>query len=282
MGSLVKEYRVFPTGDTFKQTETVNNIAEGTSVTVSDNGPFYEAPPVDSGFDYCIYSRLFWNAAGKISSSQSVTATIKGVTVVTCWYQHGCSPGGIGTSISTYAFDVANNSAMAGVTPISSVTPAALWTSPSTSVTVPTSGTAVIDAKDSITGKNFTQWLVFGAGTLAADKITIPANSGGFYIAFYAAPKHSFDFGDLLGGLVEEVPGLDIDWVVDPSPIDRFRLALVAAQFAQRAAGSPVAQGVATVRKELTRVKAEISRLESAEKELEKQVLTGAAGGFEH
>lgn len=278
MGSLVKEYRVFPTGDTFKSTETVNNITEGTTVTVADNGPFYEAPPVDSGLDYCIYSRLFWNAAGAIKSSQSVTVTIKGATVVTCWYQHGCSPGGVGTSISTYAFDVVANASMAGVTPISSVTPAALWTSPSTTVTVPASGNAVIDAKDSISSKDFKQWMVFGAGTVAADKLTIPAKSGGFYIAFYAAPKQApFDFGDLFGELVEQVPGLDIDWVVDPSPIDRFRLALVVAQLAQRTAGGPVAQGVAGMRKELTRVRAEISRLESTEKSLEKQVLTGTA-----
>lgn len=278
MGSLVKEYRVFPTGDTFKSTETVNNITEGTTVTVADNGPFYEAPPVDSGLDYCIYSRLFWNAAGAIKSSQSVTVTIKGATVVTCWYQHGCSPGGVGTSISTYAFDVVANASMAGVTPISSVTPAALWTSPSTTVTVPASGNAVIDAKDSISSKDFKQWMVFGAGTVAADKLTIPSKSGGFYIAFYAAPKQApFDFGDLFGELVEQVPGLDIDWVVDPSPIDRFRLALVMAQFAQRTAGGPVAQGVAGMRKELTRVRAEISRLESTEKSLEKQVLTGTA-----
>ena len=281
MGSLVKEYRVFPTGDTFKPTETVNNVAEGTSVTVSDNGPFYEAPPVDSGYDYCIYSRLFWNAAGKISSSQSVTATIKGVTVVTCWYQHGCSPGGTGTSISTYAFDVAANAAMAGITPISSVTPSSLWTSPSTTVTVPTSGNAVIDARDSISGKNFNEWLVFGAGSVAADKLTIPSKSGGFYIAFYAAPKSSFNFGDLFGDLVEQVPGLDIDWVVDPSPIDAFRLALVAAQFAQKSSAANVSQGVAGMRKELTRVRAEISRLESTEKALEKKVLTGATGGQE-
>ncbi len=281
MGSLIKEYRVFPTGDTFKATETINNIADGTSVTVNDPGPFYEAPPANSGLDYCVYTRLFWNAAGAIGSAASVNVTVKGSTTVTCWYQHGCSPGGGGTTITTYAFDVDANAVMAGVTPIGSVTPGGLWNSPSTTVTVSNSATIAIDAKDSIGAEPFTKWMVFGSGSPSGDDVVIPPGGGGFYIAFYQVPKpggFTFDWSDLLDWM-EKVPDFDFDEVVDPSPLDKLRLALLAAKLSK--AGTPIAgaKGVASTRQELTRVRAELKRLAAREKSLTSQVeLIGGPG----
>ena len=273
MGSLIREYRVFPSGNTFKSTETVNNIADGTSVTLFDAGPFYETPPPNSNYDYCVHTLLFWNVGGAISSGSSANVTIQGTTVVTGWYQYSCSPGGNGPSITTYAFDADANANMAGTTPIGSVTPSGLWTPGSNSVTPPTSGDVTIDAKNSIGASKFVRWLVFGAGTLSSDDVVIPANSGGFYVAIYEQKKARFEFERFFEELVKG--GLEIDWVVDPSPIDRFRLALIAAQVAS-GGGSPGANptqlDAADARKELTRLKAEIKGLKAREKALEKRI----------
>lgn len=276
MGSLVKEYRVFPTGDTFKPTETVNNISNGTSVTVNDPGPFYEAPPQGSEADFCVYTRVFWNAAGSIKSGSSVNVTIKDNTVVTCWYQHGCSPGGIGVSISTYAFDVAANAVMNGVTPIGSVTPASQWTSPSTTVTPSTNQTITIDAKDTLSSTPFSKWMAFGSGAPTGDDMVIPPNGGGFYIAFYQTPKSDggkWGIGDILD-MFEELPSFDFDEVVDPSPLDRLRLAILVAKLSQQKATAPMAGGQesAHAQQQLARIRAEMKRLEAREKSLSAQV----------
>ncbi len=275
MGSLIREYRLFPNGSTFKPTETFNNIADGTSVTLHDPGPIYEAPPAGSSADYCVYSRLFWNVAGTISTSASVNVKVQGTTIATCWYQHGCSPGGGGVAIVTFAFDVDANTEMAGTTPIGSVTPSSLWTSPSNSVTPATSGTVTIDAKDSINGKPFDKWLLFGAGSASSDDVVIPAKQGGFYIAFYKKPKGpGLDLGFLGDLFAEVVPGLDIDWVVDPSPLDRVRLALIASKLAAQSAAQQGAAGLdaGAARKELARVKSEIKGLEARAGALESQI----------
>jgi hypothetical protein len=274
MGSLVKEYRVFPTGETFKPTETVNNITNGTSVTISDPGPFYEAPPEESEYDYCLYSRVFWNAAGSIKSGGSVNVTIQGNTVVTCWYQHGCSPGGGGNAITTFAFDVAQNSVMAGVTPIGSVTPGGLWTSPATSVT-PSNQIITIDAKDTIGSIPFSKWMAFGSGSPAGDDVIIPAGGGGFYIAFYMVPKNDgpgYQLGDLLEWF-EKIPDFDFDEVVDPSPLDKLRFAVLMAKMAQSTSPAMAGgQDSAAARQALARVRSELKRLEAREKALSAQV----------
>ncbi len=286
MGSLVKEYRVFPTGATFKPTETINNVADGTVVSIQDNGPYYETPPANTEYDYCIYSRLFWNAAGAISTSQSVSVTVKGTTVVTGWYSHGCSPGGDGTSITTYAFDVDANVELSGTSPIGSVVPSSLWTTGSSSVTPASSGSVTIDAKDSIGARDFVKWLVFGAGSLSSDDVIIPAKQGGFYVAFYKKPKspgidvgilkHLFDLAEV--GILDVSP-------VDPGPEDLFRLALVAAQLQAKLAGAPVvagasvvAGGTADARQSLARVKSEIKRLQAEEQALSKKISGSTKG----
>jgi hypothetical protein len=278
MGSLIREYRQFPSGNTFKPSETVNNIADGTSITLNDPGPIFEAPPANSSFDYCIYSRVFWNANGNITTGSSLTVTVTGVTVATCWYQHGCSPGGDGTSITTYAFDANGNTEMSGTTPISSVNPSNLWVSGSNSVTPSNSGDITIDAKNAISGKNFTQWLLFGAGSVSSDDVIIPPKSGGFYVAIYKAPSG----GTLVPGIFEDIflerwPDLDIDWVVDPSPLDRYRLALIVSQLAARGeqTNPNLAGNAADARKQLARVRAELKRLEAQAADLEKQIASG-------
>lgn len=275
MGSLVREYRVFPSGDTFKPTETINNIDEGTTITLHDPGPIYEAPPTDTDYDYCVYNRAFWNIAGTIKTGASVNATIKGVTTATCWYTYGCSPGFGENAITCYAFDVAANVNLAGTTPISSVVPAGLWTAPDNSVMPSTSGSITIDAKDAIGSTPFSKWLLFGTGTASGDDVVIPANGGGFYVAFYAKPKSSpFDFGKFdLDDVLKKWPDLEIDWVVDPSPLDRVRLMLIAAQLqAQGEAAPTFAGGAGDARKELTRVRAELKRLETRAKQLEEAI----------
>lgn len=279
MGSLVREYRQFPTGNTFKPTETVNNIADGTSITLNDPGPIFEAPPPNSDFDYCVYSRVFWNVGGTITTGASVNVTIKGATTATCWYQHGCSPGGNGVAITTYAFDADANADMAGTTPISSVTPAELWTPGSNSVTPASSGSVTIDARDSISSRDFQQWLLFGAGVPSGgDDVVIPAGAGGFYVAFYKKKTG----GGILPGLFEDIllerwPDLEIDWVVDPSPLDRFRIGLIMSQLAAKSATatgsrSPTEMDAAEARKELTRVRTELKRLVELEASLQQKV----------
>jgi hypothetical protein len=276
MGSLVKEYRVFPTGDTFKPTETVNNIQNGTSVTVNDPGPFYEAPPQGSEADFCVYTRVFWNAGGEIKSGSSVNVTVQGNTVVTCWYQHGCSPGGGGNAITTFAFDVAQNQVLNGVTPIGSVTPASQWTPPSTSVT-PSNQTITIDAKDTLSSTPFSKWMAFGSGAPTGDDMVIPPNGGGFYIAFYQVPKGGggkWELGDIFDELFENVPDFDFDEVVDPSPLDKLRLAILVAKLNQQKAATPAASAgdSGQLQAQLARIRAELKRLEAREKSLSQQV----------
>ena len=276
MGSLVKEYRVFPTGETFKPTETVNNISNGTSVTVNDPGPFYEAPAQGSEADFCVYTRVFWNAAGEIKSGSSVNVTVQNNTVVTCWYQHGCSPGGGGNAIATFAFDVALNQVLTGVTPIGSVTPASQWTPPSTMVTPSSTQTITIDAKDTLSSTPFSKWMAFGSGAPTGDDMVIPPNGGGFYIAFYQTPKSDggkWDLGDILD-MFEEVPSFDFDEVVDPSPLDKLRLAILVAKLQQQKATAPAAAAPDSghVQQQLARIRAELKRLEAREKSLSAQV----------
>ncbi len=288
MGSLVREYRHFPTGDTFKTTETVNNITDDTSVILSNTGPFYQMPPPGSDFDYCVYSLAFWNVGGKVSVAESVNVTIKGTTVVTGWYTHSCYPGGETTpTIRTYAFDADANADMSGTTPIEGVTPPESWTPGSNSVTPSTQDTITIDAKNSVDGKGFKRWLVFGAGTPSNDDVIIPPDGSGFYVAIYKedewTPKVILPFlvkwwerwqeelheSEIPGG---RPPG-PTPW--DPVTTDIVRLKHVASLLSARGEllrTDPAVLDAAEARKELTRVNAEIKRLEAAKKTLKGRI----------
>lgn len=269
MGSLVREYRQFPSGSTFKPTETINNIADGTTITLHDPGPIYEAPPANSDYDYCVFNRAFWNVAGSIQTSGSVNVTVKGATTATCWYSYGCSPGGVEAAITCYAFDVDGNAEMAGDTPIGSVSPSGLWTDPDKSVMPSDKAPITIDAKNSINGKPFDKWLAFGAGATSGDDIVIPAGGGGFYVALYDQPDIDVGIHDI-GDILQKWPDFEIDWVVDPSPLDKFRLMLLASQLAAHGGIEGKGPfGSAEARKELSRVRSQLKQLEARARQLE-------------
>lgn len=277
MGTLVKEYRVFPTGATFRPTETINNVADGTGVAIADNGPYYEAPPAGSEFDYCTYGLVFWTVNGAAHTGPSVNVTVSGTTTVTGWYTHACHPGGGGTAIQTYAFSAAGNEVLTGVTPLAAVTPSALWTPGSTSVSVSEAGSVVLDAKAAIGGEGFDRWLAFGAGSIAADKVTIPELGGGFYVAFFKKAVSGVVPG-LLDHLkdvwpeLERIPDKFIDPVTDPSPVDLVRLGAILRELRAREAADPAKLSSAEARRALTQVRAELKRLEGVEKDLQSRV----------
>jgi hypothetical protein len=182
-GAVTVKYRVFPDGGDLLPPEIVKGTITDTAKEKLVNGS-------------ATYQFLFWNEDGKLHPDRTVTYTPPGGTkdFLTAWYiqTSGGPPCAPNCAVSTYAFSLTDDGVMKGVTPISAVNIAGLWTSPSTTVsTTTTSGPIVITARASIVppspAATFDSWLP--RKEASGDTFTAQDGSDAEAIAFYTEPK---------------------------------------------------------------------------------------------
>ena len=102
------------------------SLTSGSSLTLDALQSLFAGPGCTDGF-------LFWNVKSEVHQNPHVVVSDVGSQnfSATAWYLHSCEgPNGGTPNVSTAAFNVAADSFF-NSTPIASVTPAAAWTSPS-------------------------------------------------------------------------------------------------------------------------------------------------------
>jgi hypothetical protein len=182
-GAVTVKYRVFPDGGNLLPPEIVKG-------SITDT-----AKENIIGGDGAKYEFLFWNEDGKLETGRKISYTPPGGTkdFLTAWYIKTGSGGQCAPNCAatTYAFSLTGDGVMTGVTPIASVTPAGLWTAPSTTVsTMTTSGPIMITARGSIVppspAATFDSWLP--GKDASGDKFTVQPETDAEAIAFYTEP----------------------------------------------------------------------------------------------
>jgi hypothetical protein len=182
-GTVTVRYKVFPGGAQLLPPEVVKG-----SVTDTAKTTLYGKK---SGVTYQF---LFWNVNGVPQTNAKMTDAPKaGATdFATAWYEKQgvggkCAPS---CAVATWAFSSTDDHVMKGVTPVKSVSPSGLWTSPSTSVSTMTSSpSVVITARPSIMppypGVTFQMWI----GPMpSGSTVTASANTDAEAIGFYKSP----------------------------------------------------------------------------------------------
>lgn len=180
-GKVVITYKPFPTGS--PQLLPDETVFGPVWVTAPDHiHKIVKKKPIT-------YEFLFWDVGGSSGTSRKVAVAPHGKdTFATAWYlQTGgggsCTPN---CSVTTWAFSLNKDMVISGVTPISSVTPPGLWTSPSTTVsTMTTSPSVMITARASLPPlvplPTFVQWLE----PATSFTLTVSADTDGYGIALY-------------------------------------------------------------------------------------------------
>ena len=172
-------------------------VTGGSSVALT--APEYVYEPSDPpGALGTVYEFMFWDVNSTLinTGSADFTAPEGGTSFsAAAWYLPVCvvssSCSGRGpTSITTWAFSLTNDEALAG-TPISSVNPSSAWTAPSTSVSTATSvkidALPFLGAHTKFASTDFKSWFVFGGGgsTVSGYELDVPGGESPYAIAFY-------------------------------------------------------------------------------------------------
>jgi hypothetical protein len=187
-GEVTVKYKVFPDGTELQPKQVIHG-----SVTETAKNPI---PGSKKGVSFVF---LFWDVDGTLNTNtkMSDTPTGKG-NFATAWYLKEKKGGGdCGTScaVATWAFSLTDDKVMTGVTPIASVSPSGLWTSPSTSVsTVTSSAMVTITSRSSISppypAAKFQSWQELPNTAVSGSSLSVSAKTDAEAIAFYKSPPH--------------------------------------------------------------------------------------------
>jgi hypothetical protein len=180
-GQVTVKYRVFPNGRNILPPEVI----KGSVKSAADSALYGKTAGV--AFEF-----LFWDIDGRLDTNPNINYAPPGGSknFATAWYLR-TGPGGGACAphcaVGTWAFNLKNDRVMKGVTPIGSVTPGGLWTSPSTSVSTMTSGNVAITAQATIAppGVAFRRWLELPNTKVSGATLSVPAASDALAIAFY-------------------------------------------------------------------------------------------------
>jgi hypothetical protein len=176
-GKVLVRYKLFPGGGELLPLVKVTGSFSTTAATLPGK-----------------YLFLFWNKNGAPQTDAAVSDTPSAGTTdfVTAWYEKkggGNTPCDPNCAVATWAFDSTNDHVMKGVTPVGSVLPSGLWTSPSTSVSTMTSSPSVtITSRATISppfpADTFQMWIAPGlmtSGGAVTASPKIDAEAIGFY-----------------------------------------------------------------------------------------------------
>ncbi|HXW79030.1 MAG TPA: hypothetical protein VEJ84_06000 [Acidimicrobiales bacterium] len=172
-------------------------VVEGSSIKLTAPQYLYQpsVPPGDMG---TVYEFMFWDVNSTLASTEAATFTAPSSGSpfkATAWYLPVCvvasSCSGVGSpAVTTWAFSLTNDQVLPG-TPISSVSPASAWSSPSTSVSTATpvsiAASGFLGPHTKFGGTVFSSWFVFGGGgaTVSGLNLAVPAGESPYAIAFY-------------------------------------------------------------------------------------------------
>ncbi len=199
-GRITVKYKKFPDGTELPGVPPV--IVTGSTIQDASEYKYW----VDGSNTTHKYEFLWWNANGTLEFNRKVgdNSTAGSNTFLTAWYiEKGgggdCAPN---CSVATWAFSITEDEVVTDTTPIASVSPPGLWTTPSTSVsTTTTSSSIVITARDTIPvppktvpPEKFQYWLGLppapGKTPPPTDvSFTVSAGSSGEEAACYQSPN---------------------------------------------------------------------------------------------
>ena len=172
-------------------------VPQGAPVKLTAPQYLYQ-PSVPPGSVGTVYEFMFWDVNSTLASTETAdfTAPSSGLAFkATAWYLPVCvvasSCLGSGPSAATtWAFSLTSDQVLPG-TPISSVSPASAWVSPSTSVSTATAvniaASAYLGPHTKFGGTVFSSWFVFGGGgaSISGLDLGVPAGESPYAIAFY-------------------------------------------------------------------------------------------------
>lgn len=174
------KYRLFPSGKALLPKLTV-----GSPVKTTAAKDLYGPASAEYGF-------IFWNKNGALQAGRKVDVTSGDATA---WYYPigggPCPTGQTCNVVQTWKFSLPADKVVSG-TPIGSVTPPGLWTSPETSFSTTTSAASSI----TVTAANgtahhlagFVDWLQLFATTAKPGlSFSVPAGGSAYAIGFYGS-----------------------------------------------------------------------------------------------
>jgi hypothetical protein len=185
-GKVTIKYRIFPGGGNLLPSEVVTGSVTDTAKA--------SLPGTKPGVTYQF---LFWNVDGDLNTNRKMSYTPPSgqPNFATAWYlkESGGGPACTTCAVGTWAFSLTDDKVMTGVTPIGSVSPSGLWTSPSTSASTMTSSPNVtVTARSSISppypAATFQSWLELVNTPISGSSFTVPAKTDAEAIGFYKSP----------------------------------------------------------------------------------------------
>jgi hypothetical protein len=172
-------------------------VRRGSSAVLTAPQYLYQAPspPATSA---TVYEFMFWDVNAALTNTEKAKFTVPSSGApfrATAWYlaicvdPSSCTSGGA-SAVTTWAFSLTNDKVLPG-TPISSVTPASAWTSPTTTVSTATAvditAQSYIGLYSDFSGTEFSSWFTFGGGTTTISGLNLDVGAGEspYAIAFY-------------------------------------------------------------------------------------------------
>lgn len=182
-------------------------VLKGSSVTLWAPAYLFK-PATPPSTVSTLYEFMFWDVNATLVTTEKAKFTAPTAVAAlraTAWYLPVCMDtavpssctGGGAAAVTTWAFSLTSYKVLPG-TPIGSVSPAAAWTSPNTSV--PTTSAAVDITAASCFGTCtvtswtvFSSWFVFGGTGIATSGLDLKVSAGQspYAIAFYRQGAHT-------------------------------------------------------------------------------------------
>lgn len=169
-------------------------VRRGSSAVLTAPHYLYQSPtpPATSA---TVYEFMFWDVDATLINTEKAKFTVPtsgGPFRAAAWYRPVCvgsCSGGGASAVTTWAFSLTHDKVLAG-TPISSVTPASAWTSPSTTVSTATAvditAQSYIGVHSDFSGTGFSLWSTFGGGTtISGLNLDVSVGESPYAIAFY-------------------------------------------------------------------------------------------------
>jgi hypothetical protein len=193
-GQLTVKWVEFPKGNSLVLSETVGSL----KMTADEH--LYQKGEGPNNNTLLTYEFLYWNKGGTIQTDRTIDDNPgDSDTFATAWYLETgggqCAPNCFGT---TWAFSSNDDGLIAG-TPIGSVSPSGLWTTPSTTFSTNASSIIMVDALNRLgpdpnkfPSPVFQSWLVLSGKPpikpSTSQSFTVTPNTAPDAIAFYLSP----------------------------------------------------------------------------------------------
>jgi hypothetical protein len=171
-------------------------VRRGSSAVLTAPQYLYQAP-TPPATTATVYEFMFWDVDTALINTEKAKFTVPssgGPFRATAWYLAICvdpssCPGGEASEVTTWAFSLTHDKVLSG-TPISSVTPASAWTSPSTTVSTATAvditAQSYLGTYTPFSGTEFSSWFSFGGtSTISGLNLDVGAGESPYAIAFY-------------------------------------------------------------------------------------------------